>query len=156
MARQRKLASDIGDRLVDLRAAMGWTQQDLGSEVGRGVGTVSEWERGVRLPTRRALDLMLARHRWPVEMFEAGGPMPSTVVNRALTARSVSEPQPPKPKLAGAAARFYRAIIRDLTASFGQGEMVSVEEAASYVQGLWNYATAECPELEQDVEPAGG
>lgn len=70
------LATDIGNRLRELREAMEWTQEDLGRELGRGRQSVLHWEAGKVKPPRHRLEEFCRRHRWPLEMFTEGGPRP--------------------------------------------------------------------------------
>jgi len=70
------LATDIGNRLRELREALDWTQDDLGKELGRGRQSVLHWEAGRVKPPRRRLKELCRRHHWPLEMFEEGGPRP--------------------------------------------------------------------------------
>lgn len=81
-------ATEIGTRLRDLRAALGWSQADLAAKVGRQVNAVSEWETGKRTPPRSVLARLAHDLELPVSVFEDGGPMPATLVNRPATARS--------------------------------------------------------------------
>lgn len=56
----------------------------------------------------------------------------------------------------GKAARYFRGVMRELSADFGTDEMITIERAAGYMQALWNYAVEECPALESDLGPGAG
>jgi transcriptional regulator with XRE-family HTH domain len=137
------LATDLGSRLVDLREAMGWTQEQLADAVGRRPNAVSEWEREIRKPPESALTRLCRNYGWPEAIFEEGGPMPSTVVNRPAKARET-----PTPYLGrGHAHRYFVGVMRDLMDAIAAGQNVPAETAMGYVTGLWNAATREAPQL---------
>ena len=157
-----KLAADFGARIRELRDLLEESQATFAERWGRTAKQMGVWENGKQRPHYSAVQRAAEKNGWPMAIFEKGGPMPSVALKRPANGRTVRE----APSGAfypnygvrgpGTAARFYRAIIRQLSADFGQGETVTVEEAASYVQALWNYATEECPALERDIEPGAG
>lgn len=154
MAETRENATDLGSRLQDLRRALGWTQDDLALEVGRRSNTVSDWERGVRSPSRRILANLCHKHGWPIEMFEPGGPMPKEVVNRPLTTRVRESPTAAAPRRPGAALRYYNEVWRTLMIRVERGESISAEVMLDSWTGLWKRVVAEAPELDApDVPP---
>lgn len=133
------MATDIGDRLRDLRDAMGWTQDDLAREVGRRSNAVSEWERGARKPPKSVLTRLADDHGWPVAMFQVGGPMPHDVVNRPLTAQAVREPTVP-PYPVSRAEWAYLEAKREVMRYEERGELVPPRVA---LRLLWEVSIAE-------------
>lgn len=155
MADTPENGSDIADRIQDLRKALGWTQGDLAREMGRQSNTVSEWERGIRAPSRRLLGELCAKYQWPPAMFEPGGPMPSTVVNRALTGRVREVPRPVYPRRSGAALRYYNEVWRTLMIRAERAEPINAEVMLDSWVGLWRRVLDEAPNLgEPDLPPA--
>lgn len=138
------IATDIGTRLQDLRSTLGWTQEKLADAVGRRPNAISEWERGVRVPPESALIRLCRNHDWPPEMFEEGGPMPRELVNRLAGTRET-----PTPYLGsrGRAHRYFVGVMRDLMDDLQSGRDVPAATAIGYVNGLWNEATREAPQL---------
>ena len=59
---ERKLRTitkeEFGRRLAIARTARGLTQEELGERIGRSKNSISEWERGVRMPYLDALVLL--------------------------------------------------------------------------------------------------
>lgn len=134
-------------RLIEAMDAARIRPTALADRLGVHATTVSRWRAG-EIPEAGTLTALASALAVRVDWLKTG-----------KGERTVREAPPGRYQAGngargpGTAARFYRAIIRQLSADFGQGETVSVEEAASYVQALWNYATEECPALEQDIEP---
>lgn len=83
------LASDIATRIQDLRGLFGWTQTQLGDEVGRDYQQVSGWETGASKPPRGVLARLARRRGWPISIFSKDGPLPSGVL---LSDGTVKEP----------------------------------------------------------------
>lgn len=107
-----EMASDIGRRLKDLRTALGWTQSDLGREVGRkSYKTISEWEAGVRAPDPDLLETLARRHGWPLAIFAEGGPMPSEWVSAEGVSSETYTLQPPR-------SRNVTSQVRESTPSY--------------------------------------
>ena len=82
MAKNWKVASDIGDRLKDVRTQV----YDVGlvefaDIVFKARSTVSGWEGGTGQPGKRFLRQLAKRIGAPVEIFREGGPLPSEGVN---------------------------------------------------------------------------
>jgi DNA-binding XRE family transcriptional regulator len=138
------LATDLGSRLADLREAMGWTQEQLADAVGRRTNAVSEWERGVHRPPASALIRLCRNFGWPETIFEEGGPMPSTVVNRPAMARET-----PTPYLGGRgrAHGYFMEVMREVMAALDTNSPMPPNEVHYYVTRLWNEATREAPQL---------
>lgn len=82
------VAADIAERIEDLRVALGLTQRGLAKRAGVRAPQLSNWIRKVQRPPKSRLESWATREGWSIEIFAEGGPMPSTVVNRPLTARS--------------------------------------------------------------------
>lgn len=110
-----EVASDVAQRIRDLREAVGWTQAQLAQRVNRLVGAVSKWERGVKRPPRTVLERLAKQQGWPVEIFGEGGPMPSVVIRRRPEegAGAVHEPS----AFYGADEQAYRDAIRNVERS---------------------------------------
>ena len=80
-------ATNIAERMSDLRDAMGWDQADVAKLVDRTWQTVSDWERGVRPTPRKVLARLVREQDWPIAIFTEGGPMPASIVNRPVNKR---------------------------------------------------------------------
>jgi transcriptional regulator with XRE-family HTH domain len=93
------VATNIGDRLKDLRGTMNWSQQDLAGLLDRDLGTVAKWEKGVEPVPKSALDRLAEAFDWTVTMFVEGGPMPSDVLEPPV---AEAEPTPEVPDIAPA------------------------------------------------------
>ena len=80
-------ATNIAERMSDLRDAMGWDQADVAKLVDRTWQTVSDWERGLRPPPSKVLTRLAREQGWPITIFTEGGPMPASIVNSAVNNR---------------------------------------------------------------------
>ncbi len=70
-----------GARVKKERKRKGWTQSELGAEVGVGGDTVSRWENGILIPPKhRQLTLRkvlgISVKQWPLEKSRPVGPKP--------------------------------------------------------------------------------
>lgn len=88
------LASDIADRLKELRAVMGWRQADLGRELGRSGAAVLRWENGQQGVDEGLLYALAGRYGWPLTIFQEGGPRPGAVLPGAGRIPSVGLERP--------------------------------------------------------------
>jgi transcriptional regulator with XRE-family HTH domain len=90
------VASDIGNRIVELRDVLGIDGKELAESAGVLPSQLSVWIHGPQRPPRSRLDAWAKREGWPVEIFAEGGAMPSAVASRLRGSRSlrlaVSEP----------------------------------------------------------------
>jgi transcriptional regulator with XRE-family HTH domain len=70
----------IGDQLAEARRAAGMSQDDLGASVGAAGRTVSTWETGNHLPTKRVQATLEALYGWPAgaiaNAIRTGGTLP--------------------------------------------------------------------------------
>ena len=87
-------ATNIAERMSDLRDAMGWDQADVAKLVDRTWQTVSDWERAVRPPPKNVLVRLAREQSWPITIFTEGGPMPASVVNGPVIKRPGEVRQP--------------------------------------------------------------
>lgn len=114
------VASDIADRIRDLREFLGGNtgrpvrQEELALRAGVRTAQVSQWERGAQRPSRSRLERWAEREGWPVEIFEEGAPMPTSVLPAPLV---VTTPFPAQPGTDPVAtdpnqllARFYEVM----------------------------------------------
>lgn len=85
-----KVASDIAERMKELREAAGWTQVDLAAVTGRRVAPISNWERAVSTPPRGVLERLAKGFGWPVEMFAERGPRPSSIIRGPVALPSMT------------------------------------------------------------------
>ncbi len=98
------LASDIPERIKDLRGALGMTQAELAVLFGVSSGQVSSWERGRQKPYKKNLRRIALEHGWPLEIFREGGPMPVDTVSFT--------PSSPTDLKRAKVARILRVIAR--------------------------------------------
>lgn len=73
-------ASDLPERLRELREVMDWTQEDLAEAMGRAKQSANLWENGKAKPAPRRLAAMARARGWPLEIFAEGGPRPREVL----------------------------------------------------------------------------
>lgn len=59
----------LGGQIRDARLARGLTQEDLASQVGRTRISVSDWERGVKVPSVRVIPRLAEALSLPVELL---------------------------------------------------------------------------------------
>lgn len=76
-----QIASDIAERVLELRTATGMTQEELGKLAGVNGRQIYSWEKGHAVPPRGRLVRLCERQDWPIDMFAEGGPRPKTCVN---------------------------------------------------------------------------
>ncbi|MEN9824103.1 MAG: Helix-turn-helix domain [Actinomycetota bacterium] len=81
---ERELGRRIGRQIADARQRHGWTQRDLGRQVGIGSSLVAKWEQGTRVPPYewlveldRILGTELSLHAGPQRRRR--GPRPGVV-----------------------------------------------------------------------------
>lgn len=91
------IASDIGERLAELRDALGITSEELAKRAGVWPPQVSNWITKKQKPTKRRLVDWALREGWPIEMFQEGGPRPATVVTRHVSG-TPGAPRTPIPR----------------------------------------------------------
>jgi transcriptional regulator with XRE-family HTH domain len=66
------MAETMGQRLKDLRAQAGLTQEALAARSGLPVGTIRNWEQGQRIPGALALYRLAQALGLPMERFVEG------------------------------------------------------------------------------------
>lgn len=71
------LASDLGDRLMELHALLGESPQAFAARFGRGRKQFYKWRKGDQLPARSAVERAAETNGWPMKIFEDGGPRPT-------------------------------------------------------------------------------
>ena len=143
------LATDIGNRLRELREALEWTQEDLGRELGRGRQSVLHWEAGKVKPPRHRLEEFCRRHHWPLEMFAEGGPRPRKLL---LTAPAGAPQEVLMPDFSAATSvatlqtelRYIEAKLTD--GSLTQEGLADLKSAVDDVRlRLWGALLADQP-----------
>ena len=92
MPRDWKMASNIGERLYDVRWRVfhKMTQPEFGDVVFRSVSTLSSWENGHGRPDPLFLRQLAKRIGAPLRVFEEDGPLPSSIVNGPVNALGVT------------------------------------------------------------------
>jgi transcriptional regulator with XRE-family HTH domain len=131
-------AGNIAERMADLRGALELTQEEMAAQAGVRYTAVSEWETAKARPPKGRLEALARRLGIPVTVFQEGGPMPSTLVNRLTAARS---PGPASMAGSRAEARFLEAL-RELTDYAQRGESVPASVAMELLAGVWNAVTS--------------
>lgn len=114
MARKKSL----GEQLADSRRAYGMSQDELGEAIGAAGRTVSTWETGVHLPTRRVQSTLEALYGWPAGTIgysiRTGTALPAVVA--AFTPRpspaAEAEGRPPHPATVESIERLDGEIER--------------------------------------------
>ena len=61
----------LGGQIKNARLERGWTQDELAGRVGRSRISVSDWERGVKVPGVTAIPRLVAELDIPVELLVA-------------------------------------------------------------------------------------
>jgi hypothetical protein len=92
------VASDLPQRIVELRDSLGDSVGDFMARFGRGENQFWEWKSGRQLPRRGTLVQAARAFGWSVAMFAEGGPRPKDAVNRPGNegiGRTVKEGSPP-------------------------------------------------------------
>lgn len=63
------MSKPLGGQIRDARLARGLTQEDLAAQVGRTRISVSDWERGVKVPGVRVIPALAQALSLPVELL---------------------------------------------------------------------------------------
>lgn len=87
-------AGNIGERLCEVRDALGMTQGQFGALMGVTDQTVSDYETGRSAPGKARLVRLADDLQLPVAVFTEGGPMPRTLPIRPPQPRSGGEAPP--------------------------------------------------------------
>ena len=128
------VASNIAERIKDLRQALGGgrrlLQSDLATRAGVRTSQVSQWERGAQQPSRSRLERWAEREGWPHSIFEEGAPLPSEVLGKSQGRPSTEDPD-------AVLARFYQVMAE--AAASGQP---APAELGVLMQALHELATA--------------
>lgn len=117
-----EVASDLPERLVELRQVLGDLVQVFTKRFGRGRKQYSAWRKGKQLPPRRVLEQAAEREGWPVKIFAANGPRPKDAVTQTVNKRPKGrrpEPRSPSESPSSAALTAER-IANSLMASLGR------------------------------------
>lgn len=75
-----QVASDLGERIFELRQHLGLNQAEMAQLFGREWKQVSQWERGEQKPRPSTLMRAAKAQGWPVEIFQEGGPRPAQTI----------------------------------------------------------------------------
>ncbi len=83
--------AELGGRIREARAAKGWKQRELASEVEVEPITVSRWERGATTPDLDVLRLVAEATEKPLSYFVAGETDQAAASTVDATARKLEE-----------------------------------------------------------------
>lgn len=137
-----KVAKDIGERIAELRKALGGiSQKEFAEMVGVYPPQVSNWETGKQKPPRRKLEEWSKRFQWRREIFAEAGPRPSEAVNRPVNASVLREPMSGRYGVGSLAqtpeAAIRAGVIQRLESRvYAAGEAVSRETAISLIREM--------------------
>jgi len=73
----------LGERLAELREALGWDQGEMADKLHRDRSTVNAWERGRRRVPIAVMHSLSGQLGLPLSIWEKHGPRPSSVVGAA-------------------------------------------------------------------------
>ena len=150
------VASDIAERIRDLRETLGrgegpLLQEDLARRAGVRASQVSQWERGAQRPSRSRLERWAEREGWPLEMFQEGAPMPSTLLLRMeAPAERTALPE----SVEGRSPRKILAAFYDVLAAASREGRPCPPELAVLMQAMYDLAVGS-PGSARDAEAAG-
>lgn len=104
MAKTKLEQKTIGEMLAEARRSAGLSQDELGEAVGAAGRTVSTWETGAHLPTRRVQQTLEALYGWPA------GTLGYAIRNGASELPAVTASFTARPAKAGDEAARARAL----------------------------------------------
>lgn len=128
MARKKS----FGEQLADARRLSGMSQEELGEAVGAAGRTVSTWETGVHLPTKRVQATLEALYGWQggtiAHALRTGSALPAVAATFGL-----GRPSPVEE--AGEKAR--RLAVQDVADSLSQlsERMTALENRVRQIEG---------------------